>query len=1005
MTPERWQEIKEVLAGALERPPEERRAFLDSSCADASLRQEVEAIIAAHERGENEPHAKASVGLESGAKFGSYTILGPLGAGGMGEVYEAQDSKLGRKVAIKVLPARVVHDPARLTRFQREARLLASLNHPNICTIYDIGEHDGQHFIAMEFLEGQTLKARLAERPLVFHDVVEVGIQIADALDVAHSHGIIHRDIKPANIFITARGQAKILDFGLAKQVSASAASAYPTLFKAPSDDSDLTIPGAPLGTVGYMSPEQALGQEIDARTDLFSFGAVLYEMATGRRAFSGPTSAAVFAAILHKEPASLVQVNPNLPTEFERIVNTALEKDVALRYQSAAAIRTDLKRLQRDTDTGVSPSSANTVLPAPPRVDSLRRRSKGAPMILVLSALAVALASGGYLYFHRRPAPLTDKSSVVISDFNNSTGDARFDDTLRQGLSLELEQSPFLQIVSDDQIAQTLRMIEQPPGARLTPDVARQVCQRSGATAAIEGSIAPLGNRYALGLSAVDCQTGDMLAEEKVTADSQARILPALEQMASLLRLKLGEGRTSLAKFDVPLPQATTSSLEALEAFTLGERDSKDGDSKSAVARFERAVDLDRDFALAYYALGIEYSNLGEKTLAAATLKKAYDLQGRVSAHEKLAISSEYYASVAGDLDKAADTCQLWAKTYPRDSRARMQLGHFYLLLGHLDQAVTELLEAIRLEPTEALAYGNLAEAYLAQGRFGRGTRETIELARTRQVDSPFFGALLWWVAYFQNDPAGMAKYEADAREQAGPFALDMSMAIDQGRVSRLRDFTRRLIASAVEANQTDRAAGAEADMARMEALVGNLQQAREAALKASMMSGDRDVQGTAAAVLAMAGDGAASQKLVGAANQSSPEATSVRFCYLPAVRASQALQEGNPQEAIDILSVTSPYDLLWDQGLLVVSLRGEAYLAARQGAEAAAEFQKVLDHRFIGFASSVAHLQLARAYALQGDLEEARSKYRDFLALWKDADPDIPILKQAKVEYSKLN
>ena len=1012
MTPERWQEVKRVLAGALERVPEERRAYLDQTCAEPSLRREVESLIAAHGQGDSGLSTRAieiNETLKSGVKLGSYTILDRIGAGGMGEVYRAHDSKLGRKVAIKVLPAALVSDLSQLSRFQREARLLASLNHPSICTIYDVGEYEGQHFIAMEFLDGQTLRDRLCGVPLPLHQILDLGFQVADALDLAHSHGIIHRDIKPANIFITHRGQAKILDFGLAKQLSAAPASGYSTTYSGTTakthdaTDLSLTASGVALGTVAYMSPEQALGQDVDARTDLFSFGAVLYEMATGRQAFSGSSFAAVLEVILHQAPAPPLQLNPSLPADFELILNTALEKDRALRYKSASEIRVDLKRLQRDTDSGRSPADARTLLAARDLGQAPGRRYKMVTAAMVLaSLLVIALAVGGYFYFHRERV-LTDKDSVILADFANTTGDPVFDDTLRQGLSVQLQQSPFLAMVPDDQITQILRMMEQPTGARLTHDVARQVCRRANATAVIDGSISAVGNQYVLGLRAVNCERGDTLAEEQVATGAKEKVLGTLGSAASALRSKLGESRASLETYDVPLDQATTSSLEALQAFTLGDRAAKKGDYPAAISALQRAVGLDPAFASAYYLLSIEYSNLGEGTLAGGTMRKAYDLRGRASDREKLAIFSEYYVLVKGDLEKAAQACQLWAGTYPRDSLAHMHLGQFYLLLGRVDPAVTELLETIRLDPTYALAYGSVADAYLEMGRPDEA-RATIEQARTRQVDSPFFGALLWWVAYLQNDPSGMAKYEAAEREEAGPFVLDLILATDQGRLSRFRDFTERLMRSASGANQKDEAAQAEAELARMEALVGNAPKARNAAMEASTMSTDWDVQGTAAVALAMAGDAAASQKLAADLNQRFPEATSVRFCYLPAIRAALALHQGNPQEAIDSLSATSSYELLWNPGMMTVYLRGEAYLAAHQGVQAAAEFQKVLDHRFIAFASPLAHLQLGRAYALQDNAARARSAYQDFFALWKDADPDIPILKQAKAEYAKL-
>lgn len=1008
MTPERWQQVKEVLAVALELPHEARRAYLDQSCAEASLRRQVESLIAAHERSDSDlsvPALRAGETLKIGAQLESYTIVDRLGAGGMGEVYEAYDSKLGRKVAIKVLPAALVHQPAQLLRFEREARLLASLNHPNICTIYDIGECDHQRFIAMEFLEGQTLRDRLARDPLPFPDVVDLGIQMADALDAAHGHGIIHRDIKPANIFITGRAQAKILDFGLAKHLSEIGAPLSSTAEHEMMDatDLDLTIPGAAVGTVGYMSPEQALGQDIDARTDVFSLGAVLYEMATGRRAFAGVTSAAVFDAILHKEPESPVALNPSLPPEFERILRSALEKERALRCQSASALRADLKRLQRDTESAGTAVRAESALAASPRLPG-RRHYKAAGLIIVSSLLAIALTGGGYLYFHSEArAPLTDKDSVVVADFANSTGDPAFDDTLRQGLSVQLQQSPFFQLVSDDQIAQTLGMMEQPSSARLTHDVARQVCLRAGAKATIEGSIATVGSQYVLGLKAVDCQSGDVVAEDQITTDAKEKVLGILGNAASALRTKLGESRASLASFDVPLAQATTSSLEALQAFTLGDRAAKKGDDVRAVSEFKRAVGLDPNFALAYYSLGDEFSYLGEKTLAAEAIKKAYDLRDRVSDREKLTISSKYYASATGDWEKAIQASQLCAETYARDPAAHRQLGSFYLELGRDDSAITELLEAIRLDPTDALAYGDLAEVYLELGRPDQA-RETIERARAKGVDSAHFGALLWWVAYIENDPPEMAKYEAAERREAGPYGLDAIQAVDEGRLGQLRSVIPRLEAAAAQVNQNDRAAEAQMDMAWMEIAVDNAAEARKAALKASKMSTEWDVQGPAAVILALAGDAATSDALAAGLNKRFPESTSVRFCYLPAIQAAEALREAKPREAVDTLSAALPYDLLWNQGMMTVYLRGEAYLAAHQGAEAAAEFQKVLDHRFIAFANPLAYLGLARADVLQGDIAKARPAYQNFLTQWKDADPDLPVLKQAKAEYAQL-
>jgi eukaryotic-like serine/threonine-protein kinase len=945
-----------------------------------------------------------------GETISHYRILEMLGGGGMGVVYKAEDTRLHRFVALKFLPKEVARDLQALERFQREAQAASALNHPNICMIHDVGEQDGHAFIVMEYLDGMTLRYKIAARPLDIDSLLRFAIEIADVLDAAHTVGIVHRDIKTANIMITKRGQAKVLDFGLAKASAAGRSTG-----SGPNDstfvDRHLTIAGDTLGTVAYMSPEQIEGKPLDGRTDLFSFGVVLYEMATGRLPFDKTTEGATFGAILHEQPPPVRQLNPSIPSRVEEIIHKALEKDRNLRYQHASDMRTDLQRLKRDSESGRISFASSGMVAVP---EALTARV-GKPWKIVTTVLLVGfLVAGGLYYRSHQTKPLSDKDTIVLSDFNNKTGDSVFDDTLTQGLSVQLEQSPFLDLVPERKVNETLKLMGRPVGDRLTPEVTREVCQRTGSKAMLTGSIAELGSQYVIGLKAVDCNTGDLLAEAQEQAAGKEAVLKALDSAAVRVRSKLGESLSSLEKYATPVEQGTTPSLEALKAYSVAWKTHFARGDAVALPLYERAVEIDPSFAMPYALMAAAYINLNEEGRAAENARKAYELREKVSERERIFIETTYYVLATGELEKAAQVYELWQQTYPRDFWPYVGLGFIFGNLGSWEKALEEAREAVRLEPNSEFNYANLGNAYASLNRLDEA-EAAYKQADERKLERAGLLQSRYQLAFLKSDAAQMAQSISAAIGKAGTEDLLLTTQADTegwyGKLKNARELTQRAMDSAERNGAKETAAAYRVAAALREVESGNLEHAHSDAEAAVKLGPNSYVRAIAALALARAGDTARAERLAAELDRTFPLGTLVQRYWLPTIRAAVALERKDPNGAIEGLKVADTIELGQPASLTVflcpVYLRGEAYLMLRDGKAAATEFQRFIDHRglVVNFPwGALARLGLARAYAMQGNTAKAKSAYQDFLTLWKDADPDVPILKQAKAEYAKL-
>lgn len=969
-------------------------------------------------------------------KVSHYRILEKLGAGGMGVVYLAEDMKLGRKVAIKILAHEFTTNRDRLNRFEQEASAASNLNHPNILTIYEVGVDDGRHYIATEYIDGVTLRRKTAASPLQTPEILDVAVQVASALEEAHSAGIVHRDIKPDNIMVRRNGYVKVLDFGLAKLTE--------TIDRSPSDGEASTRvlvhtdAGVVMGTSHYMSPEQARGKPVDARSDIWSLGVVIYEMIAGRTPFEGETSTDVIVAITQKEPPPLARFAPDVPAELDWIVMKALRKDRDERYQTIKELITDLRRLRQRLDfenelersgapssfsrskiseLAALPTAAQRATPTAEKtithvsraeyVANVIKRHKVAAAVVAL-LLVVATASAFYFY-RRNSQPLTDRDTVLLTDFVNTTGEPVFDGTLKQALAVHLGQTPFLNLFPEERVRETLRFMGRSPDERITRDVGREICQRQGIKAMLTGTIASLGSHYMITLEAIDARSGAPIASENNEAESKEKVLASLGIAASNLRQKLGESLSSIQKYDVNIEQATTSSLEALNAYAMANEERARGRTRESLTFYKRAVELDPNFAMAYARIGVYYANQEQIEAAKEYTQKAYDLRDRVSERERLYIMEKYYSFVTGELDKTIETLQTWAKLYPDDFIPHNNLSLNYKFLGRHEESLKEALEAVRLSPNNINARENLVSGFVALGRIDEAEQAAQEF---QKINPDSFPARFsnYFFAFLRRDQAAMDHEVqwARGRPEEAEFTTKLaSMALYLGKAKEAEELQKRALEILKRQNRAENAAGGLMNLAGAFAMMGKCDQAKANAKAAINLLRGQTNLARGAGVYAACNDQSQAQSLLDEARATYPKNTVIASMVTPIIAAAAERRRGNFAEAIQLLEAVRPYELGLILGASTKYDRGELYLQQRMGKEAAAEFKSIIDHPGVDMLSPtyvLAHLGLGRAAALNGDTAAARKSYQDFFALWKDADPDLPVLVQAKKEYEQL-
>ena len=989
--------------------------------------------------------------IAEGTQFGPYRLLEKIGAGGMGEVYRVLDTRLEREVALKLVSDSYLvaeagsgspsplhpHDtPAHATphsgshvsheRFLREARSAATLNHPNVCAIYDTGEQDGRPYLVMELLRGETLKRYLVKaggKGLSPEEVVAFAQQAAAALAAAHAKGIIHRDIKPANLFVVdalrGKHQIKILDFGLAKKqagIAVADSRTYGLPGSASSDETavglgegtlELTSPGSAVGTVSYMSPEQARGAPLDARTDLFSLGTVIYEMATGKTPFGGGSTADVFVALLREDPPPVSTVNPAMPKQLDAIVAKLLAKDVAQRYASAEELQEDLEGLNVSATPAAKPIAA-----------------KKPKWPWMAAAALLLLIAGGLAWWKYRsevaPGPgaaetcgngsQAKKDSLILADFVNHTGDPVFDTTLNQALQIDLEQSPVINIVSPQHLLQSVKYLGKPEGTPVTPAIAREIGEREGIKAIITGTIANLGKEYVITLTAQNTATGDEIVSEQAQAPDKEHVLDALGKAAAAMRGKLGEDLESIKKLDTPFGQATTSSLEAFRAYALGDKaHAKAHDIPEAEGHYLRAIELDPNFAMAYARLGVVYINSGQVTKANQYFSKAYELSKNVSERERLYIAGHYYEVVAGDIPKVIETLQEAIQAYPGQIDNYININVAYQYLGQYEQGLAYAQKAVELDPQDSIAAENLLSDYVALGRMDEAKKE-LERTQALGLNSSTDDLVSYMVTYFLlGEPQQVQRIMSQVAGRQDEFVATQALAATQqytGQYRMAEATIRRAVEQAGRAKASDAQAGFLLESATARGLAGLCDSNEAVVQQALSLDKSRQTQAAATLAAAVCGNSKLALPLALELSKKFPQDTLIQNAYAPLSKAFVALAAGRAQEAVDAAEPAKPYD----SNLPASYAQGLAYLQLHDAGHALTAFQSAVRANsgtvqiaYPPFRAQV-QLGLARAYAMGGDKPNAKKAYEAFLQTWKDADTDLPMLVAAKKEYAAL-